>query len=241
MIDKWFLIGVQLGLSEAKLRQIEADYHSVGRCFSEVISFWLNGNTEVAVSWKLLVEVLESPFVDEKGLAKKLREKRGLELHDGNATPSLTGMHSFCRYDNNEMLYAMATLYVCCTYQLIDLLHSDNQSVASDQSAQKSENSVVQLVSNEGTFMFVPYSPGHGCSCITPCFSLYWALTMCKIETQLVQFQTFNFFIVSPITVANHRAFFFVLQQLTWFKKRVLNIHMIFLNQNQSLLSQVLT
>ena len=26
----------------------------------------------------------------------------------------------------------------------------------------------------------------HGRSSITPCFSLYWTLTMCKIETQLV-------------------------------------------------------
>ena len=92
VIDKWFQIGVQLGLSETKLHQIESDYPTVGRCFSEVISFWLKENTEVAVSWKSLVEVLESPFVDEKGLAKKLREKGGLELHDGIADPS-TGMY----------------------------------------------------------------------------------------------------------------------------------------------------
>ena len=78
MIDKWFRIGVQLGLSESKLRQIGADYHTVDMCFAEVISFWLNGNTTVAMSWKSLVEVLESPFVDEKGLAKRLREKGGM-------------------------------------------------------------------------------------------------------------------------------------------------------------------
>ena len=92
VIDKWFQIGVQLRLSKAKLGQIEADHHTVDRCFSEVISFCFNGNTQVAVSWKSLVEVLESPFVDEKGLAKKLREKGGLELHDGIADPS-TGMY----------------------------------------------------------------------------------------------------------------------------------------------------
>jgi hypothetical protein len=43
-----------------------------------VIKFWLRGNTPVAVSWKSLVEVLESPFVGEKGLAMGLREKGGL-------------------------------------------------------------------------------------------------------------------------------------------------------------------
>ena len=152
MIDKWFRIGVQLGLSEAKLRQIEADHRTVDRCFSEVISFWLNRNTEVAVSWKSLVEILESPFVDEKGLAKKLREKGGLELHDRNAAPSLTGVFiiTLFRYTIAIMLYTMATLHACCTC-LIDSLHSDNQSVViqgSNQSAQKLETSVGQLISS---------------------------------------------------------------------------------------------
>ena len=30
------------------------------------------------------------------------------------------------------------------------------------------------------------WASAHGRSAITPCFLLYWALTMCKIETQLV-------------------------------------------------------
>ena len=74
MIDKWFRIGIQLGLNESKLRQIGADYHTVDMRFTEVISFWLNGNTPVPVSWKSLVEILEQPFVGEKGLAMRLRE-----------------------------------------------------------------------------------------------------------------------------------------------------------------------
>ena len=91
MIDKWFQIGVQLGLSESKLRQIESNHRTVERCFSEVISFWLNGNTQVAVSWNSLIDILESPFVNEKGLADKLREKSGLEVHDEDADHTLTG------------------------------------------------------------------------------------------------------------------------------------------------------
>ena len=82
MIDKWFQIGVQLGVSESKLRQIEADYHTLDRRFSEMISFWLNGNTQVPVSWTSLVQVLESRFVSEKGLANQLREKAGLKLEN---------------------------------------------------------------------------------------------------------------------------------------------------------------
>ena len=91
VMNKWYQIGVQLGISEAKLGQIEADYHTVDRRFSEVISFWLKENTQVAVSWNSLIDILESPFVNEKGLANKLREKTGLEVHNEEASPSLTG------------------------------------------------------------------------------------------------------------------------------------------------------
>ena len=91
MIDKWYEIGVQLGVSESKLRQIEADHTTVGRRFSEVISFWLSGNTQVATNWESLIIVLESSFVDEKGLAKKLREKGEMEIHDQTPSPLSTG------------------------------------------------------------------------------------------------------------------------------------------------------
>ena len=94
MIDKWFRIGVQLGVGESKLRQIGADYHTVDMCFAEVISFWLNGNTQVAVTWKSIIDALESQFVNEKGLANKLREKEGLlKLDDKKETLSSTGIY----------------------------------------------------------------------------------------------------------------------------------------------------
>ena len=64
-------------------------------------------------------------------------------------------MHSFCRYTPSLICNAVATLHACCTCQLIDSLHSDNQPMTSDQSAHKSENSVVQLVLSEGTFVVV--------------------------------------------------------------------------------------
>ena len=81
VIDKWFRIGIQLGLDESKLSQIEADHHGVDRCFSEVISFWLKGNTQIPVTWESLIEMLETSFVNEKGLSKRLRGKGGFTDH----------------------------------------------------------------------------------------------------------------------------------------------------------------
>ena len=75
---KWYHIGVQLGIDEAKLEEIENNYQTADRRFSEVIKFWLRGNASAAVSWESLIEVLESPFVGEKGLAMRLREKGGM-------------------------------------------------------------------------------------------------------------------------------------------------------------------
>ena len=87
VIDKWFRIGVQLGIDQAKLKEIEMNYRTADRCFSEVISFWLNGNTPVAVNWKSLVEVLEQPFVGEKGMAGRLREKGGMIVNETVGIP----------------------------------------------------------------------------------------------------------------------------------------------------------
>ena len=100
VMDKWFQIGVQLGLSETKLHQIESNHRTADRCFSEVVIFWLKGNTQVAVTWKSLVEVLESSFINERGLAKRLREKYGVEPDKGTAAAPLTGlMQTSCMWD----------------------------------------------------------------------------------------------------------------------------------------------
>ena len=78
VMAKWHTIGVQLGVDPAKLEEIESNYQTADRRFSEVIKFWLRGNASAAVSWESLVEVLERPFVGEKGLAKILRENGGM-------------------------------------------------------------------------------------------------------------------------------------------------------------------
>ena len=75
---KWYDIGVQLDLSDTELHEIEANYHFTNRQFSAVINFWLRGNTLIPMTWESLIKALESPPVNERGLAKKLREKMGL-------------------------------------------------------------------------------------------------------------------------------------------------------------------
>jgi hypothetical protein len=87
VMAKWYPIGVQLGVNQAKLKEIEVNYRAADRCFVEVISFWLGGNTPVAVSWESLVEVLELPFIGEKGLAMRLREKGGMIISETVGVP----------------------------------------------------------------------------------------------------------------------------------------------------------
>ena len=90
VITKWYPIGVQLGVDEHKLEEIETNYQKTDRRFSEVIKFWLRGNTRVAKSWESLVEVLDSPFVSERGLAMKLREKGGMIVSETAGIPEAT-------------------------------------------------------------------------------------------------------------------------------------------------------
>ena len=87
VMAKWYHIGVQLGVDDTQLEKIEKDYQETDRRFSEVIKFWLRGNTSAAVSWKSLVEVLETPFVREKGLAKTLRQKGGMVVSETAGIP----------------------------------------------------------------------------------------------------------------------------------------------------------
>ena len=106
VVDKWFQIGVQLGVSESKLREIEADHHTAQRRFSMVISFWIRGNTHVPVTWKLLIQVLESSFVNEQGLANELREKCGMEVIESSPSTGLS-FDNFCNisFDINLFYY----------------------------------------------------------------------------------------------------------------------------------------
>ena len=90
VMAKWYRIGVQLGVNDAKLEEIENNYQTTDRRFPEVIKFWLRGNASAAVSWESLVEVLEQPYVGEKGLAMRLREKGGMIVSETVGVPGAT-------------------------------------------------------------------------------------------------------------------------------------------------------
>jgi hypothetical protein len=90
VMAKYYRIGVQLRVDQSKIEEIEVNHPTADRRFSEVIKIWLRGNTSVPVSWESLVEVLESPFVGEKGLARRLREKRGMIVSETVGVPGAT-------------------------------------------------------------------------------------------------------------------------------------------------------
>jgi hypothetical protein len=90
VMAKYYSIGVQLGVPETKIEEIEMNHPTTDRRFSEVIKYWLRGNTSVAVSWESLVEVLGLLFVGEKGLARRLREKGGMIVSETVGIPGAT-------------------------------------------------------------------------------------------------------------------------------------------------------
>ena len=68
-------MGIQLGIKGSKLKTFEKNYSSTCRCLMETTSYWLDGNTNVPVSWESVVTVLKDPSVDESGIAKQIQEK----------------------------------------------------------------------------------------------------------------------------------------------------------------------
>ena len=74
--SKYYEIGIQLGIDEEKLKQIESDHKdNIKRRFSEMLSCWSKGNGDGAPSWNSLVSALESKSVGEKTLAATLRKQ----------------------------------------------------------------------------------------------------------------------------------------------------------------------
>ena len=54
----WFPLGVQLGSSSSRLREIEMDYpRDTQRCKTEVLDFWLRNGSQI--SWQKLAQAVE--------------------------------------------------------------------------------------------------------------------------------------------------------------------------------------
>ena len=76
MHHKWRKICIQLGIPNSQLLQFEKDDDPI----IASLDYWLNGNTDVPITWRSMVAALESASVGEHGLAKVLREKYCMEI-----------------------------------------------------------------------------------------------------------------------------------------------------------------
>ena len=85
--SKFFEFGIQLGIHEDKLEELEGNHRVANRCFSAVLSFWKKGNTDMPVEWESICKALESPSVGQKGLAKQLRKAYGTTHIQGCCIP----------------------------------------------------------------------------------------------------------------------------------------------------------
>ena len=145
MVCKWFHMGVQLGLSVSELHQIESDHHTADRRFSEVINFWLKGNTQVAVTWQSLIKALGSSSINEKGLAKRLSEKNGLEPDKG--TVSMTGQMAYTHLAAFQLCIVSSNLHWVGPARINCFTHSEGAQ-STDQSAEEVKTSGAEVTSS---------------------------------------------------------------------------------------------
>ena len=71
--SKSHAIGIQLGLPFGKLKSFKA--LPTDEIFPAIVDYWLEGNTDVEVSWNSIVAVLKSDPIDEVGLADRIHRK----------------------------------------------------------------------------------------------------------------------------------------------------------------------
>ena len=74
-IVNWKQLGLRLGLSLPKLREIQANYHTVEECRMDMIDFWLI-NTEEP-TWEKLIAAIEKLGCTH--IALKMRAKLQIE------------------------------------------------------------------------------------------------------------------------------------------------------------------
>ena len=72
MRSKWRQLGLELDLAPGTLDAIEQESLKPDNRLERVLHEWLNSGS---ATWRQLVEALESHTVNEKSLARKLRER----------------------------------------------------------------------------------------------------------------------------------------------------------------------
>ena len=78
-LNKWFNLGLALGLREPSLREIQS-HHSSADHKREMLTKWLNQVDGCLPSWRGLIDSLRSPTVQAYALASRLeRDLGGME------------------------------------------------------------------------------------------------------------------------------------------------------------------
>ena len=76
--SSWFLFGLSLEIESERLKVVGADNpQDQLLCFAEVYSIWKRENCK-PVTWDVVIKILESNMLQNKALARKLREKYGV-------------------------------------------------------------------------------------------------------------------------------------------------------------------
>ena len=71
--EKWFYIGLKLGIKKNKLDTIKGDKQNIEDCFTEVIMNWLsNDEATYTCTWAAMAAALRSPSVRFGHVADKL-------------------------------------------------------------------------------------------------------------------------------------------------------------------------
>lgn len=73
--DKWFGLGLALGLKDSTLRGIETDKITVDERKREMARSWLQKKDKCTPSWLALVEALKDTLVQHTVVAEKIEQK----------------------------------------------------------------------------------------------------------------------------------------------------------------------
>ena len=100
MRTNWTKFGLQLGVSQCKLKEFEDERDP----FAAVLDYWLAGNIKDAPKdWSTILKVLESNYVDESGLAGKIREKFSIQPENRGKTGCV--LHACMRLIQSRKLH----------------------------------------------------------------------------------------------------------------------------------------
>ena len=75
--SQWRVIGLALGISKNDLGGLNGEPTEK---LSEVINIWMTGGDQEHITWDTIISAIESPIVNNKWKANKIREYLGLAI-----------------------------------------------------------------------------------------------------------------------------------------------------------------